>query len=127
MSGELVFDVDLGDFDELVLSASAAQPVLVDFWADWCSPCILLDPVLKAVVTEYAGVVKLAKVEVDEGDNMKLAGRYQVRGFPTVILFVDGEAVDRFSSTRSAGFIRQFIDTGLSVGWQFEVGLNAAK
>ena len=78
----MIFDIDLDDFDAAVLKASATQPVLVDFWADWCSPCIFLDPVLKQVVEEYGGAVRLAKVEVDEGDNMKLAGRYQVRGFP---------------------------------------------
>jgi putative thioredoxin len=114
MSDELIFDVDLDGFDSNVLAASAKQPVLVDFWAEWCSPCIYLDPVLKEVVSRYAGAVRLAKVEVDEGDNMKLAGRYQVRGFPTVILFVDGKEVDRFSSVRPAGFIRQFIDVPLS-------------
>ena len=109
----MIFDIDLDDFDDAVLKASATQPVLVDFWADWCSPCLFLDPVLKQVVEEYGGAVRLAKVEVDEGDNMKLAGRYQVRGFPTVILFVDGEEVDRFSSARPAAFIRDFIDRHL--------------
>ena len=111
----MIFDIDLDGFDDAVLKASATQPVLVDFWADWCSPCLFLDPVLKQVVEEYGGAVRLAKVEVDEGDNMKLAGRYQVRGFPTVILFVDGEEVDRFSSARSAVFIRDFIDRRLPV------------
>lgn len=115
MNESLIFDVNLDGFDTRVLRASAQQPVLVDFWADWCSPCLFLDPVLKSVVTEYAGAVALAKVEVDEGENMKLAGRYQVRGFPTVILFVGGLELDRFSSARSAGFIRQFIDTQLAL------------
>ena len=109
----MIFDIDLDGFDDAVLKASATQPVLVDFWADWCSPCIFLDPVLKQVVDEYGGAVRLAKVEVDEGDNMKLAGRYQVRGFPTVVLFVDGREVDRFSSARPAAFIRDFIDRHL--------------
>ncbi len=109
----MIFDIDLDDFDDAVLKASATQPVLVDFWADWCSPCIFLDPVLKQVVDEYGGAVRLAKVEVDEGDNMKLAGRYQVRGFPTVLLFVDGREVDRFSSARPATFIYDFIDRHL--------------
>ncbi len=109
-----IFDTDLAHFDADVLAASADVPVLVDFWAEWCSPCIFLDPVLKEVVESYSGAVRLAKVEVDAGDNMKLAGRYQVRGFPTVILFIDGEEVDRFSSARSAGFIHDFIDRHLA-------------
>lgn len=97
-------------FAQEVLVVSQTKPVLVDFWADWCSPCLFLDPVLKSVIEEYAGDVILAKLEVDEGENMKLAGRYQVRGFPTVILFEKGEEVSRFSSARPAVFIRDFID-----------------
>jgi len=109
-----IFDTSLARFDEQVLAASFSGPVLVDFWAEWCSPCLFLDPVLKRVVGAYDGVLRLAKVEVDEGDNMKLAGRYRVRGFPTVILFIDGEPVDRFSGARPAAFIQGFIDRHLS-------------
>lgn len=109
MSRSSVFDVGVNDFDDQVLALSRRHLVLVDFWAEWCSPCLFLDPVLKQVVGEHAGKVLLAKVEVDEGDNMKLAGRYQVRGFPTVILFVDGNEVDRFSSARPASFIEAFL------------------
>lgn len=112
-SGTNIFDVDLDDFERDVVQASGEGPVLVDFWADWCPPCLALAPVLYRVIDEYEGEVKLAKVEVDEGDNMKLAGRYQVRGFPTVLMFVDGEVVGRFDSARPAGFIRQFIDERL--------------
>ena len=59
---------------------------------------------------ERDGEVKLAKLEVDEGENMKLAGRYHVRGFPTIILFRDGEPMARFSSAKPLHFIREFID-----------------
>ncbi|MBE9567769.1 MAG: thioredoxin, partial [Proteobacteria bacterium] len=79
----LIFDVDLEDYDEKVLQASDSVPVLVDLWAEWCSPCLVVAPILKQLVEEFDGELKLAKVEVDEGENMKLAGRYQVRGFPT--------------------------------------------
>ena len=108
-----IFDVNLDDFDARVLEASKQQPVLVDFWADWCGPCHAIAPVLEQVIEDFDGQVLLAKLEVDEGDNMKLAGRYQVRGFPTLILFKDGEPVDRFSSARPAGFIEEFIDAHL--------------
>ncbi len=111
-----IFDVDLDDFDSRVLEASERQPVLVDFWADWCAPCHAIAPVLEQVIEDYDGQVLLAKLEVDEGENMKLAGRYQVRGFPTLILFRNGEPVDRFSSARPAAFIERFIDAWLSPG-----------
>ena len=106
-----IFEIQLEDFEAQVLQASHQRPILVDFWADWCSPCIAIAPVLQAVITDYAGEVALAKLEVDEGDNMKLAGRYQVRGFPTVILFRDGEEQGRFSSAQSKAFIEDFIDS----------------
>lgn len=107
----LIVDFDLGDFESIVLKPSYKHPVLVDFWADWCSPCIFIAPVLAKVIEEYGGAVTLAKIEVDEGKNMKLAGQYQVRGFPTIILFEKGEEVSRFSSARSQHFIEEFIET----------------
>ena len=105
-----IFDVDLEQFDQKVLDMSHERPVLIDLWAEWCPPCITIAPLLKQVIEEYAGRVQLAKVEVDEGDNMKLAGRYQVRGFPTVILFRHGEEQARFSGAQTAGYIRDFIE-----------------
>ena len=107
---KLIFDVDLDQFDEQVVKASDEVPVLVDLWADWCSPCLVLAPVLKKLIDEYDGKIKLAKVEVDEGDNMKLAGHYKVRGFPTVLLMVEGEEVARFSGAKPLSFLRNFID-----------------
>ena len=104
-----VSDSNLADFDEKVIDHSHTTPVLVDFWAEWCSPCHVLAPNLVKAVEEEQGRVQLVKVEVDEGENMKLAGRYNVRGFPTVILFRDGEAIDHFSSARPMHFIRDFI------------------
>ena len=97
MSQNLIFDVNEADFQTQVLDASHSQPILVDFWADWCPPCIVLTPVLERVMQAYAGKIRLAKVEVDEGENMRIAGRYGLRGFPTVILFVKGEEKGRFS------------------------------
>lgn len=107
---ELIFDVDLHQFDERVIEASNEKPVLVDLWAEWCSPCLVIAPVLKKLVAEYDGKIKLAKVEVDEGENMKLAGHYKVRGFPTILLIIDGEEVARFSGAKPLSFLRNFID-----------------
>lgn len=104
-----IFDTDLEHFDRDVIAASHTRPILVDFWADWCAPCRALTPVLERIVTQHAGRIHMAKVEVDEGANMKLAGRYGLRGFPTVLLFVGGEIVGRFSSAKPDHWIRQFI------------------
>ena len=113
---ELIFDVDLEQFEEKVLIASKETPVLVDLWAEWCSPCLVIAPILKQLIEEYDGELKLAKVEVDEDENMKLAGRYQVRGFPTVLLIINGEEVARFSGAKPLSFLRDFVEehTGAS-------------
>ena len=105
----LIFDTHLEHFDRDVIEASHRLPILVDFWADWCPPCRALAPVLERVVEQLAGKIHLAKVEVDEGANMKLAGRYGLRGFPTVLLFVNGEIVGRFASAKPEHWVREFI------------------
>ena len=107
---ELSFNVCLDDFDNMVLAASHRTPILVDFWAEWCAPCLVIAPILERVVAEYGGEIHLAKLEVDDGENMKLAGRYQVRGFPTVMLFKNGEVIGQFSGARSQADIETFID-----------------
>ena len=104
-----IFHVGQEDFQERVLAASSQKPILVDFWADWCAPCHALSPHLERVVNEFDGTLVLAKVEVDEGDNMKLAGHYRLRGFPTVILFLGGVERGRFSGSRSTHQIRDWI------------------
>ena len=109
MSSENIFNVMLDDFDEKVIQPSFSKPILVDFWADWCGPCIVIAPVLEKIITDYNGAIQLAKLEVDEDENMKLAGKYQVRGFPTIMLFEKGVEVERFSSAQSYSFIDQFI------------------
>ncbi|MBE9560384.1 MAG: thioredoxin fold domain-containing protein [Proteobacteria bacterium] len=107
---DLIFDVNLDQFDELVIQASKVKPVLVDLWAEWCSPCLVIAPALKMLVEENEGRIALAKVEVDEDENMKLAGRYQVRGFPTVLMIIDGNEVARFSGAKPLSFLRNFVD-----------------
>lgn len=104
-----VFACHLEQFAARVLEGSHHYPVLVDFWADWCAPCHALAPHLERVVQECEGRVKLAKVEVDEGDNMKLAGHYRLRGFPTVLLFHRGEERGRFSGSRASPWLREWL------------------
>lgn len=105
-----IFNTQYEDFDEQVLARSHQLPVLVDFWADWCSPCQVIAPVLEKVIADYDGQVCLAKLEVDEGENMKLAGHYRVRGFPTIMLFHHGEEKGRFSGAKNKTYIETFID-----------------
>ena len=105
-----IFEVSLEDYDERVIAASHKVPILVDLWADWCMPCLVIAPKLKALVEEYRGSLKLAKLEVDAGENMKLAGKYKVRGFPTVILIINGVEKARFHGAKPLSYLREFVD-----------------
>lgn len=108
-----LFDVDLERFEAQVIHASDAHPILVDLWAEWCPPCVVIAPILAQIAKERTGKIAIAKVEVDEGENMKIAGRYQVRGFPTVLLIYRGKECGRFSGAKNKSFIDQFIDEAL--------------
>ena len=105
----LSYDVEEADFDELVVARSHQVPVLLDIGAEWCSPCRVLGPMLERLVTEYDGKFVLAKVDADE--NMRIAGRHQARGFPTVIAYSRGQQIDRFHSAQTEGFLRRFLDS----------------
>lgn len=105
-----IFISNLDDFHDLVIEASHNKPILIDLWADWCSPCLMIAPVLEKLALEFEDELGIAKIEVDEGENMKIAGKYQVRGFPTLILFQNGEELGRFSGAKPLGFIRDFIE-----------------
>ncbi len=101
-------NVEEDSFDALVVARSHDIPVLVDISADWCAPCKVLAPLLHKMVAVYDGKFILGMVDADE--NMRIAGRHKVRGFPTVVAYSRGVEVARFHSAQTEGFLREFID-----------------
>jgi putative thioredoxin len=103
-----IVDATEENFEDVVVLRSHTTPVLVDIGADWCAPCRVLGPLLHRLSASYQGRFVLANVDADE--NMRIAGRHKVRGFPTVIAYSHGVEVDRFHSSQTEGFLRRFID-----------------
>lgn len=83
-------NVDNSNFQSDVLQAS--EPVVVDFWAEWCGPCKMISPALEEIATELGGKVKIAKLNVDE--NPELAAQFGVRSIPTLMMFKGGQVAD---------------------------------
>lgn len=103
-----IFDINEIDFEERVIIGSHQAPVVLDIGTDWCSPCRVLTPLLERLAQSYCGQFVLAKVDADE--NMRIAGRHQAKGFPTVVAYSYGQVVDRFHSAQTEAFLRRFLD-----------------
>ncbi|MCW8929419.1 MAG: co-chaperone YbbN [Gammaproteobacteria bacterium] len=105
------FAIDIQDsahFEQQVIEASKQQPVLVDFWAEWCQPCKVLIPLLTQLSNEYKGAFILAKVNADE--QQELVAASGIRNLPTVRLYKDGVMVDEFMGAKPEGELRTFLD-----------------
>ena len=86
-------------------------PVLLDFWATWCGPCRKLAPILAEIASEYAGRVKVGKVNVD--DEVELAAQFRIMSIPTVMLFKGGKAADGFMGYRPKADVAAFLNKNL--------------
>jgi len=95
------------EFESKVLKSG--QPVLVDFWAEWCGPCRQIGPVLDDLAGEFSGKLTIAKVDIDK--NPETPSKYGVRGIPTMIIFKDGEAVSTKVGAMPKSKIQEWIDS----------------
>ncbi|MCW3005016.1 MAG: thioredoxin [Conexibacter sp.] len=103
-----VIDSDAASFDEDV---AAAVPVLVDFWAPWCGPCRMVSPAVERLATEFAGRMKVVKLDVDTAPD--IAGRFAVQGIPLLVLIRDGAEVDRRVGAHPEAALRQWLEPHL--------------
>ena len=106
---ENIINVSDSNFESMVLQSDL--PVLVDFWASWCAPCRAIAPIVEEMSNEYAGKVRVAKMNVDE--NPATPGKYGVRGIPTLILFKGGKVLDQLVGAVPKGQIKDLIGKGL--------------
>jgi len=111
MAGNHTLEFTDTNFDTEVLQSST--PVLVDFWAKWCGPCKVIAPTVEALAEEYAGKVKVGKVDVDE--NINTPSRYGIRGIPTLLLFKGGKVVDQRVGTVGKGELVKMISPHVTV------------
>ena len=86
-------------------------PVLVDFWASWCRPCIMIAPTVEALAQDYNGRAKVGKLNVDE--NMGVAGKYKIQGIPALLLFKEGEVRDQIMGAQPKENIQAMLDRNL--------------
>ena len=108
MSDQIVYVTD-GSFDEEVLKSD--QPVLVDYWAEWCGPCKMIAPILDEIAGEYVGKLKVAKLNID--DNPETPPKYGIRGIPTLMIFKGGNVEATKVGAVSKSQLTAFIDSNL--------------
>jgi len=118
MAVESIVELNDANFDQEVLNSE--QPVLVDFWAAWCGPCKALAPTVHEIAAQYAGKVKVAKMDVDR--NQATPMRYGIRGIPALLLFKGGKVADQI-----VGYVpKDIIERSLAKVVSVETAANAA-
>jgi len=110
MASDLIKQISDASFEAEVLQAD--QPVLVDYWAEWCGPCKMIAPILDEVSTAYEGKLKITKMNVDE--NREIPAKFGIRGIPTLMLFKDGQLAATKVGAMSKAQLTAFIDQQLA-------------
>ncbi|HEX5340515.1 MAG TPA: thioredoxin TrxA [Gammaproteobacteria bacterium] len=108
MSDQIVYTSDT-NFENDVLKSDL--PVLVDYWAEWCSPCKMIAPILDEIAADYQGKLRIAKVNVDE--NQQITQKYGIRSIPTLILFKDGNVQAQKVGAMSKSQLAAFVETNI--------------
>lgn len=103
-------NINDSDFEQEVLQADV--PVVVDFWAEWCGPCHVMEPVLADLATEFDGTLKFVKIDTEQ--NFQAMERYGVRGLPTLMVFTNGERARELTGGRSKSEIKKFLESELA-------------
>jgi thioredoxin 1 len=110
MASDLIQHLSDASFESTVLNSK--QPVLVDFWAEWCGPCKMIAPVLDEAASTYEGKLQITKMNVDE--NRDIPAKFGIRGIPTLMLFKDGQLAATKVGSLSKAQLTEFIDQQLS-------------
>ena len=110
MASEKIVEFTDQNFEQEVVKAG--EPVLVDFWAEWCMPCRMLAPTIEKIATEYTGKVKVGKVDTDANRDVSI--KFGISAIPTVILFNKGEVVQRFVGLRQEKDFKAALDSALA-------------
>ncbi len=111
MIGQLKIEVDDNSFEKEVIEKSAHVPVVVDFWAEWCMPCLMLGPSLEKLVNEFEGKFVLAKMNVDNGRTT--SQKYGIMSIPAVKMFRNGNVVDEFVGAIPEQAVKQWLEKNL--------------